>query len=644
MVEVLDAATRAQPSGRLFTVGIPVFNGKSLLRNCLQSVINSTLPRDRFEIVIADDGSSEPETLAILGEFEKSLAADPGFFRVISLGTNSGGAARPRNRILDEARGEYIFFIDSDDTIGDQALERIAEAVATTPADWVAVNQVPVNGRAGVCTVRQPHVEVPRAKALATLTVHKVFRRAEIERQQLRFDEGLPSGQDVAFAFSYILNASRFLMLGGYDYYYLMQHAGDPDEPAHLSRRANTPEARIEKNERILSSMLTALQKSNLPESERRTIISQVSLPRVLIRQAYLKAIVKAGPVAGTRALRRLSKLLAGPLVADLDPAALKEVSREHLAVIAKSDWAGLALLMSPDAPHPQAWVGVAARWVARGRRFVDRASGRARHRRVINQLALLRRSVEDMRKEQETLGRSMEDVQKGRRRLEATLGRSVEDMRKEQRRLEANLQAEFQLRVLLGANESSRPEAAITPLNPGWQLSAQAIHEAVRHVLLDQPRVVVECGSGASTMWIGRALRRVGEGRLISLEDSADWVAIVTGLLQREGLSSVEIRHAPMEPIQVAGHEQPWYSASAIADVEEIDLLLVDGPPGRMNKLARYPAVPALRDKLRPGATVMLDDCHRRDEKETLRKWLAEVPGLSLVRQVDHLAVMKIS
>ena len=171
--EVLDAATRAEPPGRLFTVGIPVFNGKSLLRNCLQSVINSTLPRDRFEIVIADDGSSEPETLAILGEFKKSLAADPGFFRVISLGTNSGGAARPRNRILDEATGEYVFFVDSDDTIGDLALERIAEAVAVTPADWVALNQVPVNGRAGVCTVRQPHVEVPRAKALATLTVHR---------------------------------------------------------------------------------------------------------------------------------------------------------------------------------------------------------------------------------------------------------------------------------------------------------------------------------------------------------------------------------------------------------------------------------------------------------------------------------------
>jgi glycosyltransferase involved in cell wall biosynthesis len=383
MGEILDPATRPHPSGRLFTVGIPVFNGKSLLRNCVQSVMNSTLPRDRFEIVIVDDGSSEPETLTILAEFERNLASDPGFFRLISLGTNSGGAARPRNRILDEAIGEYVFFIDSDDTIGNLALERIAEAVAATPADWVAVNEVAVNGRVGVCKVRHSHAEVPRAKALTTLTVHKVFRRAEIERQQLRFDEGLPSGQDVSFAFSYILNAARFLMLGGYDYYYLTQHAGNPMEPAHLSTRANTPEALIEKNERILRSMLTALRKSNLPESERREIICNVTLPRVLMRQGHLKAVVKAGPVAGTRALRRLSKLLADPLVADLDPAGLKGVSGAYLAVIARSDWAGLARLVSLAALHPRSLARIATRWVTRGRRFVDVASFRARQREV---------------------------------------------------------------------------------------------------------------------------------------------------------------------------------------------------------------------------------------------------------------------
>jgi glycosyltransferase involved in cell wall biosynthesis len=92
MVDVLGADSHPRPPGRLLTVGVPVFNGKGLLRNCLRSVVDSTLPPDRFELLVVDDGSSEPETLAILAELEKELAWEPGFFRLLSLGTNSGGA------------------------------------------------------------------------------------------------------------------------------------------------------------------------------------------------------------------------------------------------------------------------------------------------------------------------------------------------------------------------------------------------------------------------------------------------------------------------------------------------------------------------------------------------------------------------
>jgi hypothetical protein len=238
--------------------------------------------------------------------------------------------------------------------------------LAETPTDWVAVHQVPVNGRIGVCEVKQPRVEVSRTKALATLTVHKVFRRAEIERQRLRFDERLPSGQDVSFAFAYTVNAKRFLMLGAYDYYFLTQHVGSSQAPAHLSKRARTPQARIEKNERILRSMLTALRYSDLPDAERREIVSQVVLRRVLLRQGYLKAIVLAGPVAGSQALRRLSELLADPLVADLDPTRLRGVTQEHMSAIARSDWTGLSRLLLSSALRARA--RVAARWITQRR------------------------------------------------------------------------------------------------------------------------------------------------------------------------------------------------------------------------------------------------------------------------------------
>ena len=388
-------------------MGIPVFNGRSLLRACLESVVGSTFPHERYEVVLADDGSTEPETLEILAELQARFASEPGFVRVLTLPTNSGGAARPRNLILDEAVGEYVFFVDADDTIGSEALGRIADALATTPADWVALHQALVNGRVGAATVQQPKLDVPRMKALTTLTVHKVFRRAEIERQRLRFDEGLPSGQDVTFAFSYILGASRFLMLGAYDYYYLTRHAGNPNEPAHLSRSASTPQLLVEKNHRILHSMLADLHRSTLPEAERRQILGEIALPRVLVHERYLLAVVNQGPEAGAVTLRRLSDLLADPLVAALRPGDLKRgLTPEHLAVVRASDWPALRDLMKQESERrpSKAPAGFRVRWFAKGRRLVDLGTGRARHRRVMKELGALRSSVRDLQTSQSRL------------------------------------------------------------------------------------------------------------------------------------------------------------------------------------------------------------------------------------------------
>lgn len=329
----------------------------------------------------------------------------PGFFRVLTLAANSGGAALPRNEILAAATGEYVFFVDADDTIGTLALERIAEVVGEAPADWIALNQVAMNGRAAVCEVHRPQEEVPMVQALSTLTVHKVFRRAEIERQQLQFDEGLPSGQDLSFAFSYIINAKRFVMLGGYDYYYLTQHLRNPSEPAHLSKRNRTPQGLIDKGERILRSMLESMTTSELPESELRAILIRAVLPRMLLREQLLSRIVELGPEAGPPALQRLSAMLDLPLLTGLDPAGVKGLTKEHLSLVADRDWAGLARLVGPPAPIKV----VGPSRLVRVQRFFDSASGRARHRRVLTELRMLRRSVDELRSEQSELKKDLD-------------------------------------------------------------------------------------------------------------------------------------------------------------------------------------------------------------------------------------------
>ena len=71
------------------------------------------------------------------------------------------------------------------------------------------------------------------------------------------------------------------------------------------------------------------------------------------------------------------------------------------------------------------------------------------------------------------------------------------------------------------------------------------------------------------------------------------------------------------------------WYSTSSLEDVKDIDVLLVDGPPGSTGAMARFPAYPLLREKLASSALILVDDVHRDDERSAVDMWV-ELGGLS--------------
>ena len=58
---------------------------------------------------------------------------------------------------------------------------------------------------------------------------------------------------------------------------------------------------------------------------------------------------------------------------------------------------------------------------------------------------------------------------------------------------------------------------------------------------------------------------------------------------------------------------------------MDGIDLVFVDGPPGTTGPLARYPALPVLRDRCAPGARFILDDAARPDERTIINRWTRE-------------------
>ena len=109
------------------SVIIPVYNAERYLRRCLDSVLAQTLRE--FEVICVDDGSTDGSA-AILAEY----AAKDTRVRVRTQENRGQGAAR--NRGLEVARGEYIYFVDADDELaGANAIEQVVDTMALLSLD-----------------------------------------------------------------------------------------------------------------------------------------------------------------------------------------------------------------------------------------------------------------------------------------------------------------------------------------------------------------------------------------------------------------------------------------------------------------------------------------------------------------------------
>lgn len=103
-----------------FSVIVPVYNVERYLRECLDSLIAQTFAD--WEAICVDDGSTDGSA-AILDEY---AARDS---RIKVLRQENSGVSAARNRGLEVAKGEYLWFVDGDDIVAPDALQTIASAV-----------------------------------------------------------------------------------------------------------------------------------------------------------------------------------------------------------------------------------------------------------------------------------------------------------------------------------------------------------------------------------------------------------------------------------------------------------------------------------------------------------------------------------
>jgi predicted O-methyltransferase YrrM len=207
-------------------------------------------------------------------------------------------------------------------------------------------------------------------------------------------------------------------------------------------------------------------------------------------------------------------------------------------------------------------------------------------------------------------------------RRVETGLHQEVKtEIRQTFRQLEA-LQ---NLTAVLPAND-------VLPATRDWAASPDLLLLLVDLVISERPSLVVECGSGASTLWLALAMRRFKiDGRIIALDHDPVFGGKTRDFLARHDvLDLAEVRDAPLENFSLNGEAYSWYARQAWEDLTGIDLLFVDGPPAATGHQARYPALPLLSGSLSPVATAVLDDLVVPDMQKVLRLWLDAYPEFS--------------
>jgi predicted O-methyltransferase YrrM len=187
------------------------------------------------------------------------------------------------------------------------------------------------------------------------------------------------------------------------------------------------------------------------------------------------------------------------------------------------------------------------------------------------------------------------------------------------------------QLEALLHVIRATDPVAPLPPMR-SWAASPDLLRELVSRILAERPREVVEASSGVSTIVIAYCLKRLGGGMVRSLEHEPVYAARTRQLIAEHGLEAfADVIDAPLVSSRTGNAELRWYDLSKAALPSSIDLLVVDGPPDTSGPQARYPALPLLKDRLVPGALVVLDDGARADERAIARRWTELVPGAEL-------------
>ncbi len=235
------------------SVIIPMYNAEKYLEECLTSLVNQTLKN--IEIILVDDFSTD-NSLEIAQNFVPKFEAENKNLVIIKLTQNSGFPGIPRNVALNIAKGKYIFFMDSDDFLSDDALEIFYNAAESFNADvvdaYMTFEYKEIDGKFKTTGKIMQNSKLIEKPALETFDIakrieniieikylntvwSKFFNRDFLVKNNIKFP-AMTITEDLVFTFESIVLAKNYVRIPFVGYFYRKYDDSTSNSPRNMKR------------------------------------------------------------------------------------------------------------------------------------------------------------------------------------------------------------------------------------------------------------------------------------------------------------------------------------------------------------------------------------------------------------------------
>lgn len=204
----------------LISIIVPIYNVEAYIDRCVESLVKQTY--SNIEIILVDDGSTDRS----VEKCEKWLKQDS---RIKIVQRSNGGAAAARNTGLEQAQGEYVMFVDSDDYVSYTICEKLYEKIKEEQADIAICRMKKIEPTREYATrpfeydgsqMIFTNIEALKEYFLDKIDCgpcHKLFSRKKLGN--LRFPEGVIN-EDFVFVYKALFQAQKIIFVEDILYYY----------------------------------------------------------------------------------------------------------------------------------------------------------------------------------------------------------------------------------------------------------------------------------------------------------------------------------------------------------------------------------------------------------------------------------------